>query len=148
MTLLAVKSGQPQPDIGSLLEALAEHEPVALDCASSPVATETIEVHSRAELDDRLGERFPFRPHMTPLEGAGRVGVRIVLRTGPPIAGQGENLAAAIQDFLENALDYIARWEHELRFDLDHERYWGWVYRLLIAGDDDHIRSTLLDQPL
>jgi hypothetical protein len=85
---------------------------------------------------------------MRPLEGAGRVGVKIVLHEGPPITGEGENLAAAIRALLQNALDYIARWEHELRFDLDHERYWGWVYRLLIAGDDERIRSTLLGQPL
>ena len=146
MTTLAVKPGLPQPDIGSLLEALANHHPVELDCTASPTRIATIEVRSRHDLEVRLAELYPFRPHMSPLEGADSVGVSIVLIDGPPIRGEGENLAAAIADLLENALDYIARWERELRFDIAHQRYWGWVYRLMICGDDDHIRATLLAQ--
>ena len=146
MTLLAVKPGLPQPDIGSLLEALARHQPVELDCTASPTRTATIEVRSRHDLEERLAELYPFRPHMSPLEAADRVGVSIMLVDGPPIRGEGENLAAAIGDLLDNALDYITHWERELRFDIAHQRYWGWVYRLMICGDEDHIRATLLDQ--
>lgn len=146
MTLLAVKPDLPQPDIGSLLEALADHDPVQLDCTASPTRISTIEVRSRHDLEERLAELFPFRPHMIPVEDDDRVGVRIVLIDGPPIGGEGDNLATAIASLLENALDYIDRWEHGLRFDLAHQRYWGWVYRLLICGDDSHIRDTLLDE--
>ena len=144
MTLLAVKPDLPQPDIGSLLEALAEHHTVELDCATSPVDTDTIEVHTRWELEDRLAELFPFRPHMSPVKEPKRIGVEIVLVDGPPIGGTGQNLVEAIDDLLHNALDYIARWDRELRFGSD-QQYWGWVYRLLIAGDEEHIKATLLN---
>ena len=77
MTLLAVKPDLPQPDIGSLLEALADHEPVVLDCTTSPTRISTIEVRSRHDLEERLAELFPFRPHMTPLRDTERVGVEI-----------------------------------------------------------------------
>ena len=146
MTLLAVKPSLPQPDIGSLLEALAHHRPVELDCTASPTRIATIEVRSRHDLEEKLAELYPFRPHMSPLDDADRVGVSIMLVDGPPIRGEGENLAHAIRCLLENALDYITRWERELRFDIAHQRYWGWVYRLMICGDDDHIRDTLLAQ--
>lgn len=146
MTLLAVRPGLPQPSIGSVLDALAHHRTVALDCPVSPTKADTIEVRSRHDLEERLVEFFPFRPHMTAIDDPNRIGIRIVLVAGPPIAGTGENLAAAIEDLLENALGYIERWEHHLRFNATHQRYWGWVYRLLLAGDDDHIRATLLDQ--
>jgi hypothetical protein len=146
MTLLAVKPSLPQPDIGSLLEALAKHQPVELDCTASPTKIATIEVRSRRDLEEKLAELYPFRPHMSPLEDAGRVGVGIMLVEGPPIRGEGDNLAAAIADLLDNALGYITRWESELRFDIAHQRYWGWVYRLMICGDDDHIKATLLAQ--
>ena len=146
MTLLAVKPGIPQPDIGSLLEALAHHQPVELDCTASPTGIATIEVRSRHDLEERLAELYPFRPHKSPLDDPDRVGVAIVLVDGPPIRGEGENLAAAIANLLDNALDYLSRWERELRFDMAHQRYWGWVYRLLICGDDDHICATLLAQ--
>jgi hypothetical protein len=147
MTLLAVRPGLPQPDIGTVLDALAHHRPVELDCAVSPAKTATIEVRSRHDLEERLTEMFPFRAHMTPIDDPGAIGTRIVLVGGPPITGSGDNLSAAIANLLNNALDYIDRWEHHLRFDAIHQRYWGWVYRLLLAGDNDHIRATLLDQP-
>ena len=146
MTLLAVRPDLPQPDIGSVLEALAEHQPVELDCGTSPTVTNTTEVHTRHDLEELLAERFPFRPHMAPVDDRKRVAVGIVLIDGPPISGDGDNLAAAIQDLLANALIYIEEWEHRLRFDACHQRYWGWVYRLLLAGDDDHIKATLLGQ--
>lgn len=146
MTLLAVKPELPQPDIGSLLEALADHEPVQLDCTASPTRISTIEVRSRRDLEERLSELFPFRPHMAPVGDDKRVGVRIVLVDGPPISGDGDNMAAALADLLDNALQYIERWEHELRFDQAHQRYWGWVYRLMICGDNDHIQATLLGE--
>ena len=144
MTLLAVRPDLPQLDIGSLLEALADHERVELDCTSSPTHISTIEVRSRRDLEEQLSDLFPFRPHMTPISDEERVGVQIVLVDGPPVCGEGDNTAEAISDLLANALDYIERWEHELRFDLAHQRFWGWVYRLLICGDEDHIRVTLL----
>jgi hypothetical protein len=144
MTLLAVKPDLPQPDIGSLLEALADHDPVELDCTSSPTHISTIEVRSRHDLEEQLADLFPFRPHMTPISDEDRVGVQIVLVDGPPVRGEGDNTAQAIADLLANALDYIERWERELRFDQAHQRFWGWVYRLLICGDEDHIRAMLL----
>lgn len=147
MTLLAVRPGLPQPDIGTLLDALAHHRPVELDCAVSASKRTTIEVRSRSDLEQRLTEMFPFRAHMYPIDEPGTVGTRIVLVGGPPITGSGQCLAAAIASLLDNALEYIDRWEHHLRFDANHQRYWGWVYRLLLAGDNDHIRATLLDQP-
>lgn len=148
MTLLAVKPDLPKPGIGSLLDALAHHRPVELDCSASPNGQDTIEVHTRQDLQDSLAERFPFRPHMTPVDDSKRVAVGIALVEGPPISGNGDSLAAAMQDFLHNALAYIEQWERELRYDRVHQRYWGWVYRLLLAGDDDHILATLLDQPI
>jgi hypothetical protein len=147
MTLLAVKPELPKPDIGSLLDALAHHRPVEIDCSGSSNGHGTVEVRTRQDLQDRLAERFPFRTHMTPVDDCKRVAVGIALVDGPPISGDGDSLAAAIQDFLHNTLDYLEKWERELRYDSVHQRYWGWVYRLLLAGDDDHILATLLDQP-
>ncbi len=146
MTLLAVKPDLPQPDIGSLLEALADHDTVELDCTTSPTRISTIEVRSRHDLEERLAELFPFRPHMTPVTDEDRVGVEIVLVDGPPLRGDGDNMAQAIADLLANALHYIERWETKLRFDQAHQRYWGWVYRLMICGDNDHIKATLLGE--
>ncbi|MDJ0923446.1 MAG: hypothetical protein QNJ77_02700 [Acidimicrobiia bacterium] len=144
MTLLAVRPDLPQPDIGSVLEALAEHQSVELDCGTSPTLSTSTAVSSRQDLEDLLAERFPFRAHMAPVDDRKRVAVEIVLVDGPPISGDGDNLAEAIQSLLENALTYIEEWENRLRFDAAHRRYWGWVYRLLLAGDNDHIKSTLL----
>ena len=144
MTILAVRPGLPQPDIGSLLEALAHHQPVELDCTASTTKVATIEVRSRHDLEEKLAELYPFRPHMSPLEDADRVGVSIMLVHGPPICGRGESVAEEIRDLRENELDYITRWERELRLDIAHQRYWGWVYLLMIFGDDDHIQDRLL----
>ena len=146
MTLLAVRPGLPQPDIGAVLDALAHHRRVEFDCSVSPAATDTIEVRSRHDLEERLIELFPFRAHMEPVSDEMRIGTTIILHSGLPIFGEGENLAAAIDDLVVKALDYIERWEHHLRFSATHQRYWGWVYRLLLAGDNDHIRATLLNQ--
>ena len=148
MTPLAVKPGLPHPDIGSVLDALAKHRSVELDCAASPAGATTIEVQSRRDLEERLAELFPFRPNMAPVDDHSRVAVGISLVEGPPISGDGDSLCAAIDDILQKALAYIERWERELRFNPVHQRYWGWVYRLLLAGDDDHIRATLLNQPI
>jgi hypothetical protein len=147
MTLLAVRPELPKPDIGSLLDALAHHRPVELDWSSTANGFATVEVRNRRELQERLAERFPFRSHMTPVDDPERIAVRIVLVAGPPISGDGDSLTAAMQDLLHNALGYVGTWERELRFDQVHQRYWGWVYRLLLAGDDNHILATLLDQP-
>lgn len=148
MTLLAVKPELPQPDIGSVLDALAKHRPVELSCETSPTNPTTIEVQSRRDLEDRLVERFPFRPEMRPVEDRKRIAVGIRLAVGPPVSGDGDSLCAAITDFVSNAIEYIGQWEHQLRFDPEHQQYWGWVYRLLLAGDDDHIRATLLNQSI
>ena len=110
MTLLAVRPGLPQPDIGAVLDALAHHQRVEFDCSVSPSAPDTIEVSSRHDLEERLTELFPFRPHMEPITDETRIGTVIALHGGLPIAGEGENLAAAIDDLLVNAIDYIERW--------------------------------------
>lgn len=148
MTLLAVKPTIPQPDIGAVLDVLTYHLPVEIDCGSSPTSPDVVEVTSRFALQDELTLRFPFRSQMESIAEKRHVGVTIWLVDGPPIRGRGENLAAAMDDFLENALTYIAEWERRLRFEPPHQRYWGWVYRLLLAGDDEHILATLLDRPI
>ena len=147
MTLLAVKPELPKPDIGSLLDALTHRRPVELRYSRATNGQDTVEVRTRQDLQDRLAERFQFRAHMTPVDDRKRVAVRIDLVEGPPISGDGDSLVAAMQDLLHNALDYIEKWEGQLRYDRVHQRYWGWVYRLLLAGDDDHILATMLDQP-
>ena len=146
--MLAVKPQVPQPDIGSVLDVLAHHRPIEFDCASSPVKTDTIEVQCRADLEGRLVELFPFRPRMVPVDDRNRVAVQIVLVGGPPISGIGGSVAEATRDLLHSALDYVEKWEHHLRFGAEHQRHWGWVYRLLLAGDDAHILAVLLDQPI
>lgn len=145
--MLAVKPQIPQPAIGSVLDVLAHHRLIEFDCGASPINTDTIEVQSRSDLEERLVELFPFRPHMVPVDDPKRVAVRIVLVGGLPISGEGDSLAVAIQSLLHGALDYIEKWEHHLRFGAEHQRYWGWVYRLLLAGDEGHILATLLNQP-
>ena len=147
--MLAVKLDLRESDVGSVLDVLAHGRPVALACDSSPVSHDAqIEVQSRWELEERLEELFPFRPHMIPVDDRKRVAVRIVLVGGPPISGEGDSLTSAIRDLLQSALDYVDKWERSLRFGADHQRYWGWVYRLLLAGDNDHIVATLLNEPL
>jgi hypothetical protein len=146
MTLLAVKPNQR--DIGAVLDVLAHHRPVEFDCAASPVKTETIEVSTRLELEERLEELFPFRAYMAPVDDKKRIAVGITLAGGPPIAGDGDSMAGALRDFLDNALAYIEEWERSLRFGAEHQRYWGWVYRLLLAGDDDRMLATLLNEPI
>lgn len=147
MTLLAVKPKVPQPDIGAVLDVLAHHQPVEFYCDASPVRTEPFEVDTRAELESRLEELFPFRAHMEPVGDKKHVEVGVSLVQGPPIHGVGDSMRAALDDFLANALAYVAEWERTLRFGAEHQRYWGWVYRLLLAGDDDHILAVLLKQP-
>jgi hypothetical protein len=146
MTLLAVRPDLPQPDIGSVLDALAKHQTVELDCAGSPTHPAIVEVESRHDLEELLVEFFPFRPKMAPVDDSRRVAVGIWVTEGPPLAGDGDSLCAAIDALVANALAYVERWEHELRLDPTHQRYWGWVYRLLLAGDDNHIRAALLDR--
>jgi hypothetical protein len=148
MTLLAVKPEIPQPDIGEILDVLAHHRPVEFHCEESPVQPGVFEVDTRPELEQRLEELFPFRPYMAPVADKRRIAVGITLAGGPPIKGEGDSMAAALNDFLQNAVDYIEEWERTLRFGTEHQKYWGWVYRLLLAGDDDHILATLLNEPI
>ncbi|MCP4965910.1 MAG: hypothetical protein GY926_11795 [bacterium] len=146
MTLLMVKPDFPQPDIGRVLDVLAHHRPIEFHCVWSPVRADVFCVDTRQELETRLEELFPFRAYMAPVDDKKRIAVDIALASGPPISGDGENLAAALRNFLQNALDYIAEWERSLRFGADHQKYWGWVYRLHLAGDEDHILATLLGE--
>ena len=145
--MLAVKLDLRDSDIGSVLDVLAHHRPIEIDCGASPVKTDPIEVQSRRDLEERLEELFPFRPHMVPLDQK-RVGVRILVVGGPPISGEGDSMSAAIQSLLRSAHDYVDKWEHHLRYGAEHQNYWGWVYRLLLAGDDEHIVATLLNEPI
>jgi len=148
MTLLAVKPEIAQPDIGSVLDVLAHHHAVEFDCSASPVDTAAFEVDTRRELEDRLEDLFPFRPHMEPVDDKKRIAVRVSLQCGPPISGEGDSMRHALDDLLVNAIAYINEWERTLRFGAEHQKYWGWVYRLMLCGDDDHIVATLLDAPL
>lgn len=148
MTLLAVKPEIPQPDIGQVLDVLAHHRPVEFHCEASPTRPDVFEVDTRNELEERLEELFPFRVYMAPVEHKKRVAVGIATACGPPISGESDSMAAALEDFLRNAVAYIAEWEQSSRFGAEHQKYWGWVYRLLLAGDDDHIMATLLGEPI
>lgn len=148
MTLLAVKPRSPQPDIGTVLDVLAHHQPVEFHCDSSPVDKDPFEVDTRVDLESRLEERFPFRADMAPAGDKNHVHVEISLVAGPPIGGLGDSMRAALDDLLGSAVSYVEEWERTLRFGAEHQQYWGWVYRLLLAGDDEHILATLLDGPL
>ncbi len=148
MTLLAVKPEIPQPDIGSILDVLAHHRPIEFDCTASPVKTDPIEVDTRRELEKSLEERFPFHARTYPVDDKKRIAVGVTLVGGPPISGEGDSMRNALQDFLQNAIDYIEEWERSLRYGSEHQKSWGWVYRLLLCGDDDHILATLLNEPI
>ncbi len=148
MTLLAVKPEIPQPDIGSVLDVLAHHRPIEFDCSSSPIATQSFSVDTRRELEEQLEELYPFRPYLAPVEDKGRVAVGVALGCGPPIHGEGDSMRHALDSLLQNAIDYIAEWERSLRFGAEHQKYWGWVYRLLLCGDEEHILATLLNETL
>ena len=147
MTLLAVKPHIPQPDIGAVLDVLAHHRPIEFYCDASPVSTEPFEVDTRTELESRLEELFPFRATMAPVGDRTHVEVEVSLLVGPPISGVGDSLAHALDDLLSSSLAYVEEWERTLRFGAEHQRLWGWVYRLLLAGDDEHILATLLNRP-
>ena len=146
MTLLAVKP--EQRDIGAVLDVLAHRRPVEFDCGASPVRPDTIEVSTRHELEECLEELFPFRAYMAPVDDKKRIAVGIIHASGPPINGDGDSLAGALHDFLENALAYVAEWERSLRFGSEHQKYWGWVYRLLLAGDEDRMLAMLLNESI
>jgi hypothetical protein len=148
MTLLAVKPQLPQPDIGAVLDVLAHKQPVEFHCDASPVDPDPFEVESRTELEQRLETRFPFRAQMFPVRDPARAAVGISLIGGPPIYGEGDSLDNALASFLNAALVYVGEWERTLRFGVEHQKYWGWVYRLMLAGDDEHILATLLDRPI
>jgi len=148
MTLLAVKPQIPQPDIGSLLDVLAHHRRIEFDCSASPVSTEPFEVHTRHELEEQLEHLYPFRAHLYPVDDRNRVAVGVTLVGGPPISGEGDSMRHALDNFLANALAYIEQWERSLRYGVEHQKYWGWVYRLLLCGDEDHILATLLNEPI
>ncbi len=148
MTLLMVKPEIPQPDIGHVLDVLAHHRPIEFHCEASPVRPAVFQVDTRYELEEHLEELFPFRANMAPVDHKRRVAVGITLVGGPPISGEGESLAIALRRFLHSALDYMEEWERSLRFGAEHQKYWGWVYRLLLAGDEGHILATLLDEPI
>ena len=147
MTLLAVKPETPQPDIGHVLDVLAHHQPIEFHCVESPVRPEVFEVDTRQDLEERLEELYPFRAYMAPVDDKKRIAVGVTLAGGPPISGDGDSMAAALKNFLQNALDYVEEWERSLRFGEEQE-YWGWVYRILLAGDEDHILAMLLDEPI
>lgn len=147
MTLLAVKPEVSLPDIGSVLDVLAHRQPVEFDCTASPVSPDRFEVDSRLELEERLEHLFPFHARLAPVNSVWKAGVRVSLLEGPPIHGDGDSLRGALDDFLTSALSYVEEWEGSLRFGAEHQVYWGWVYRLLLAGDEEHIIATLLDRP-
>lgn len=146
MTLLAVKPEVSLPDIGSVLDVLAHHQPVEFDCTASPVSPDTFEVDTRTDLEERLEHLFPFRANLAPVNSVWKAGVGVSLVDGPPIKGAGDSMRAALDDFLASALTYVEEWEASLRFGAEHQKYWGWVYRLMLAGDEDHILATLLGQ--
>ncbi len=148
MTLLAVKPEIPQPEIGHVLDALAQHRPIEFHCDGSPVRPEVFEVDSREDLEERLEELFPFKAYMVPVDDKRRVATGITLAGGPPIRGEGDSMAGALRDFLQHALDYCEDWERSLRFGAEHQKYWGWVYRILLAGDEEHIVAALLNEPV
>ena len=148
MTLLAVKPEIPQPDIGSVLDVLAHRRPIEFDCSESPVQTEPFAVDNRPALEERLEDLFPFNSRLYPVEDQDRIAVGVCLVTGPPITGEGDSMRHCLEDFLQNALDYISEWERSLRYGAEHQKYWGWVYRLLLCGDDEHILATLLNESI
>jgi len=147
MTLLAVRPDIAQPDIGSILDVLAHRHPVEFDCSASPVDPARFEVYTRRELENRLEDLFPFRPKMAPVDDKKRIAIRVSLECGPPISGEGDSMRHALDDLLSSAIAYIGEWEKSLRYGAEHQKYWGWVYRLMLCGDDDHILATLLDAP-
>ncbi|MCP3995402.1 MAG: hypothetical protein GY722_10095 [bacterium] len=146
MTLLAVKPEIPQPDIGSILDVLAHHRPIEFDCSSSPVSTDSFQVDTRHDLEERLEHLFPFRTRLYPVDDPDRIAVGITLVGGPPITGEGDSMRHALDNLLANALVYIEEWERSLRYGAEHQKYWGWVYRLLLCGDGAHIMASILDE--
>jgi hypothetical protein len=112
------------------------------------VSKDPFEVDTRTELAERLEQLYPFKTYMAPVEDKNRVAVGIWLVGGPPIHGEGDSMAHALASLLDNAVKYVGEWERTLRFGAEHQKYWGWVYRLLLAGDDDHILATLLGEPV
>ncbi|MCP3976830.1 MAG: hypothetical protein GY720_20280, partial [bacterium] len=81
-----------------------------------------------------------------PVDDPDRIAVGITLVGGPPITGEGDSMRHALDNLLVNALAYIEEWERSLRYGAEHQKYWGWVYRLLLCGDDAHIMASLLDE--
>jgi hypothetical protein len=147
MTLLAVKPEIPQPDIGSVLDVLAHHRPIEFDCSSSPVSTDPFQVETRRDLEERLEYLFPFETRLYPVDDAQRIAVGLTLVGGPPISGEGDSMRHALDNLLINAVAYVEKWEKSLRYGAEHQKYWGWVYRLLLCGDDQHILAALLGEP-
>lgn len=146
MTLLAVRPEAPQPDIGAVLDVLAHRQPVEFHCDASPISTDPFMVDTRSALEERLDVLFPFQTHMAPIGDKKRVAVGVSLVEGPPIRGEGDSVRNALDDFRANAVAYVEAWERTLRFSAEHQKYWGWVYRLLLAGDNDHILAVLLNE--
>jgi len=115
-----------------------------LDAANTGVVTTLERDHTRfAVVDGEL-----LRSQLATLRPAGAVvtaegGGWSAFLPGLPIAGEGEDLDAAIDDLIDALRDYASDWNDRLHVAANHEANWA-VAALVELSTDEQLRSWLL----
>lgn len=141
-------------DVGSLEDMTVRHFPSysearanfrgVLDAANSGLVTTLERDHTRfAVVDGELlrSQLATLRPShaVVTAEGSGWS----AFLPGLPIAGEGENLDAAIDDLIDALRDYASDWNDRLRVASNHHDNWA-VAALVELSSDEQLRSWLL----
>lgn len=115
-----------------------------LDAANSGVVTTLERDHTRFAVVDgellrsQLAALRPARAVVT-AEGGGWS----AFLPGLPIAGEGENLDAAIDDLIDALRDYAIDWNDRLHLAVNHQENWA-LAALVELSSDEQLRSWLL----
>jgi hypothetical protein len=115
-----------------------------LDAANTGVVTTLERDHTRfAVVDGELlrSQLAALRPAHAVVTAEG--GGWSAFLPGLPIAGEGEDLDAAIDDLIDALRDYASDWNDRLHVAANHEANWA-VAALVELSTDEQLRSWLL----
>ena len=126
--------------LSSVFDDVVQSHTVRVVERQKSAALVLLELDALAEL---LAKDFLFTTHMTRSE-TGEVSIWL---DQFDVYGRGKDIAAALEDLLDEVEDYVEEWEEELHRAPNHaDRQW-WVRRIQMAADRDEVRSTLFPVP-
>jgi hypothetical protein len=141
-------------DVGNLEDMTVRHFPSysearanlrgVLDAANTGVVTTLERDHTRfAVVDGELlrSQLAALRPAHAVVTAEG--GGWSAFLPGLPIAGEGEDLDAAIDDLIDALRDYASDWNDRLHVAANHEANWA-VAALVELSTDEQLRDWLL----